>query len=320
VLQQWAIFFGSIAFIGLVVLLVLTFYIKLPYRLWLFTHKFLGLAFFIAGLHVLFITSDTSVNGPLKYYILGFTAIGLIAFIYRTLLGNILIRKYPYHVDHVAVVAGNVAQITLSPVKMPMSYKPGQFVFIRFLYSGVNGITTEWHPFSISSNPKGNHVQLSVKALGDYTSSLVNLKPGAIAEIEGAYGKFSYTNFKNKNQIWIAGGIGISPFLSMAQNLLNDDFYQVDLYYSVKTNSELVDYQKLAEISQLSKTHFRLIPYVSDKHGRLTIDTVEYYSGNLVGKEIFICGPPGMMKGLRSQLKSKGVPPSVVHTEEFEMS
>ena len=67
VLQQWAIFFGIVAFLGMVILLIFTFFIKLPYRVWLATHKFLGFAFFLAGLHVLFISSDTSRNGALKY-------------------------------------------------------------------------------------------------------------------------------------------------------------------------------------------------------------------------------------------------------------
>ena len=52
-----------------------------------------------------------------------------------------------------------------------------------------------------------------MKALGDYTQSLKNLKPGTIAEIEGAFGKFSYTHYGDSPQIWIAGGIGVTPFL-----------------------------------------------------------------------------------------------------------
>lgn len=320
VLQQWAILFGTIAFIGMVILLILTFYIKLPYKLWLFTHKFLGLAFFIAGLHVLFVSSDTSINGPLKYYILGATAIGLAAYIYRTLLGNILIRRYRYRVDGVKMAGGGVVQIALNPLNIPFTYKPGQFVFVRFLNTGAHGITTEWHPFSISSTPQDPYIELSIKALGDYTTTLGNIRPGAIAEVEDAYGRFSYTNFQNKNQIWIAGGIGITPFLSMARNLLADTYFQIDLYYCVKNASELIEPSKLAEVAQLSQNRFRVIPYITKTEGVLTADIIESKSGSLVGKEIFICGPPPMMKALKSQLRKKGIPPSVIHSEEFAMT
>ena len=320
VLQQWAILFGSIALFGMVILLVLTFFVKLPYRLWLFTHKFLGLAFFFAGLHVIFISSDTSQSPTLKWYLIIMCAIGIIAFVYKTLLGRILIRKYQYYVDTVEVVGGSVTQLVMSPVKQRMMYKPGQFVFIRFLFSGVDDITTEWHPFSVSSSPKDDFLRLSVKALGDYTGALVNLKHGAIAEIEGAYGKFSYTNYSNYQQIWVAGGIGVTPFLSMARSLPTDNPYKIDLYYSVKTRSELIDVDVLAEISQLQGDNFRIIPFVAVESGFITADFVSKTSNGLKGKEIFICGPPGMMKAMRQQMKVLGVSNANIHSEEFSMS
>lgn len=320
VLQQWAILFGSIALFGMVILLVLTFFVKLPYRVWLFTHKFLGLAFFFAGLHVIFISSDTSQSPTLKWYLIIMCAIGIIAFIYKTLLGRILIRKYQYYVDTVEVVGGSVTQLVMSPVKQRMMYKPGQFVFIRFLFSGVDDITTEWHPFSVSSSPKDDFLRLSVKALGDYTGALVHLKHGAIAEIEGAYGKFSYTNYSNYQQIWVAGGIGVTPFLSMARSLPTDNPYKVDLYYSVKTRSELIDVDVLAEISQIQGEKFRVIPFVAVESGFITADFVSKTSEGIKDKEIFICGPPGMMKAMRQQMKDLGVPNANIHSEEFSMS
>lgn len=318
-LEQWAIFLGIIAFWGMVGLLLVTFFVKLPYRVWLFTHKFLGVAFFLAGLHVLFITSDTSTHAGMKYFMLTISAIGIIAYVYRTLVGRILIRKYEYTVDDVRVVAGNVTQLRMRPVKEHMMYKPGQFVFIRFRNAGMK-LSREWHPFSISSGTKDGYLQLSVKGLGDYTNSLIQIKPGAIADIEGAYGRFTYTNTKNPNQIWVAGGIGITPFLSMARSL-PDSGFRIDLYYSVKTASELIDWQDLHDIASAKNGNFRVIPYVGDKQqGHLGVDYIETTSGGIKGKDIFMCGPPPMMQSLRKQFKQKGVPGTSLHSEEFAMS
>jgi len=323
VLSQWAIFFGIIAFWGMVGLLLVTFFIKIPYRVWLFTHKFLGAAFFLAGLHILFITSDTTINGPLKYYIFCISVLGLIAFFYRLFMGNILIRHYRYFVHEVYLTPGNVTHLIMYPVsqKERMSYKPGQFIFVRFLDSTVKSrVTKEWHPFSISSSPGDDYLRLSVKGLGDYTNALPEIRTGCIAEIEGAYGRFSYTNIKNMNQIWVAGGIGITPFLSMAKSLPKDG-YTIDLYYSVKTSSELIDWNNLAEIAELNKKHFRVIPYIGDQQtGHLDVNYIEKTSGGLKGKDIFICGPPPMMKSMRDQLKQKSVPGTKIHTEEFGMA
>jgi len=320
VVEQWAIFFGFLAFWAMVILLLVTFFIRLPYRVWLFSHKFLGLAFFIASLHVLFIASDTSTHNGIKYYILFISFLGLAAFVYRTLLGNIFIRHYDYSVDEVKIVAGNVTQLNMSPVKDRISFKPGQFVFIKFSNSGTI-LSKEWHPFSVSSGDKDGRLQLSVKGLGDYTNMLANIKPGAKAEIEGAYGRFSYNNFNNRNQIWVAGGIGVTPFISMAKSLPDVSDYKIDLYYSVKTTSELIDWDSLAGISVAQRNNFRVMPYVGDQtKEHLSADFIERNSGDLHGKDIFICGPPPMMTALRKQFKAKGVPGARIHSEEFGMS
>lgn len=308
---------GIIAFVGMVVLLFITFFIKLPYRIWLFTHKFLGVAFAIAGLHILLINSTTANSGFLKFYMLAFVVTGLIAYCYRTLLGSILVRHYNYHVDQVNVVGQGVVELVMHPVGRPMSYQPGQFIFIRFRYSGDDQITSEAHPFSISSSPKDDYLRIDAKALGDYTTSLMKLKPGAIAEVEGAYGRFSYQNYPSQRQIWIAGGIGITPFLSMAKSL-GPNSPAVDLYYSVKTTSEFVHFEALSElIPQLG--HFHCVPWVADTRGLLTAAAITGMSGDLREADIFICGPPPMMAALKTQFRALGVPKRRLHTEEFRM-
>ncbi len=319
VLQQWATMLGSIAFWGMVGLLLVTFFIKLPYRLWLFTHKFLGLAFFIGGLHVLFINSDTSTNPALKWYILSLTAIGIIAFVYKTLVGNIFIRRYKYIIEDVKTVAGNVTQVRMKPPSHMLSFTAGQFIFVRFHQPG-SPVSREWHPFTISSSPKDELLEISVKSLGDYTKTLAALSPGTVAEVEGAYGRFGYRNFSSRDQIWIAGGIGITPFLSMIKDLPAQG-HKVDLYYAVKTESELIDWDKLGQHAGARFKEVRVIPFIGDKQqGHLDMSFIEQTSGALKGKDFFICGPPPMMQGLRKQLHDRGIPGTSIHTEEFGMS
>ncbi|MFZ1801904.1 MAG: ferric reductase-like transmembrane domain-containing protein [Candidatus Saccharimonas aalborgensis] len=319
VLQQWAIFFGIIAFWGMVALLLITFFIKLPYRLWLFTHRFLGVAFAISALHILFISSDVAKLPGLRWYMLAIVIIGTAAFVYKSLLGRILIRRYRYIVRDVTVVAGNVVQIKLEPVGQPISYKPGQFVFMRFIGAG-SGISKEWHPFSISSNPKDSALEISIKGLGDYTNKLTALKAGTHADIEGAYGRFSYVNYKNTQQIWIAGGIGITPFLSMSKDIVGSDAH-ADLYYSVKTESELINWDMLSEQAVGAPHNLRIIPFIGDKQpSYLSVDFIAENSGGLEGKDFYICGPPPMMQSLKKQLRARGVPATSIHSEEFGMS
>ncbi len=319
VLQQWAIFFGIIAFWGMVGLLLVTFFIIIPYRLWLISHKFLGVAFVISALHIIFINSDTSASGAMKTYMLVMIGIGVAAFIYRTLAGNILIKHFTYQVREVNIPAQNVVQITLDALGKGMPYKPGQFVFIRFRHAGGD-ISREWHPFSISSSPRESGLQLSIKALGDYTSRLSAIQVGTIADIEGAYGRFSYVNHRNRNQIWIAGGIGISPFLSMVKDMPESGMH-VDLYYSVRNESELIDWSLLYNSAMRMPDALRVIPFISEREtGFLDVPYIIEKSGDIVGKDFYICGPPAMMASIKKQLRAQGVPGASIHSEEFAMS
>jgi predicted ferric reductase len=134
---------------------------------------------------------------------------------------------------------------------------------------------------------------------------------GTEAEIEGPFGKFS-NPLQDKAQIWIAGGIGITPFLSMARSLTGSE-PQIDLYYCFKEQSEAVFVE---ELHHLAKIHhnFRVIPFCSSTQGRIDVSFLEKESKGLNGKEIFICGPITMIHSLSSSLNKQHV-----HMEEFEL-
>lgn len=310
---------GIIAFIGMVVLLFITFFAHLPYRLWLFTHRFLGVAFAFAGVHVLFISSDVSRHPWLFAYYAGWLLVGIGCFVYRSILGNVFVKRAPYHVDKVYIVDDSTVAVEMSPIQKPIQFTPGQFVFIRFKWSTADGIIEETHPFSIASAPGEKTLRLFMKALGDYTTSLKHLKEGTVAEIEGAFGKFSYTYFGDTPQLWIAGGIGITPFLSMARSYTAQS-PAVDLFYSVVKREELLDQAALADFLPQHYSQFHYHPYiVNEQPTFLNAQYIVDQTGPVAGKEIFLCGPPPMMKALRAQFRAMGVPNYKIHSEEFTM-
>jgi predicted ferric reductase len=297
---------GIIAFVGMVVLLILTFFVKLPYRIWLYTHRFLGVAFAFSIMHVFLIKSDTSQSIFLKYYMITIGIIGLAAFLYRTVFGKMFIRKAFYQIDKIEV-NGPMTAMELKPTGKPIAFEPGQFVFISF--KSDDGITDEVHPFSIASGKNEDRLRLYIKALGDFTSTVSFLKPGTIAEVEGAFGKFSPARYGVAPQVWIAGGIGITPFLSMARSLA-DLPQQIYLIYSVNKTSELVETDLLKNYLPENYKNFKFIPYVAEEQGGkfLTVDYIKEAVDGFVGKQVFVCGPPA------------GVKNRDIHSEEFSMS
>ena len=309
---EMSITFGMIALLFMILLLYFTFFTNFRYRTWKVTHKFLGIAFFFAILHTFFVPSDVSLYLPMKIYMGFLVLLGILVFIYRTLFGKIFVPKFFYIVEKVNQLNEKVVEIIMFPQTEKLNFLPGQFIFLSFK---GKGITREIHPFSISSGRFDNKLSVIVKNLGDYTAKLKNLRAGSMAIIEGPYGKFSYLNSCNNDQVWIAGGIGITPFLSMARSFRNNNF-KIDLYYCSQTKDELVFFEELSNISN-NKTNFRLVPFCADVKGHINIKTINNFSGDIKGKDFFLCGPPAMMRSLRSQLLVNGVARKNIHSEEF---
>lgn len=327
---DWAVNYGFVAFTGMVFLLILTFFVKLPYQLWLFTHKFLGLAFLFGGLHVMLIPSDTSSDTFMRWYILGMAVIGIAAFTYRTLLSRIFVRREEYIVKRVENPADKVVHIVLQPSQKIISYQPGQFIFISFKQ---DGISSEAHPFSISSAPSTDfrdpdsiELTVTVKALGDYTSKLMKLKPGTVAQVEGAFGRFTNTRYPEPKQIWIAGGIGVTPFLSMAKSLVKQQkkrkqTYEIHMFYVVRNLSELVEHDILQQLADVKGLKFHYYTYISDYQKRMiSADYISNAVGGLEKSDIFICGPPPMMTSMKHQFIDFQVKKRKIHTEEFSIT
>jgi predicted ferric reductase len=200
----------------------------------------------------------------------------------------------------------------MSPLSEKLVFKAGQFIFISF---EQRGFSAESHPFSIVSSESDHDITLGIKALGDFTKKLSALKRGTIAKIEGPFGVFSYKGAVNKNQIWIAGGIGITPFISMAKTI-QDSEYNVDIYYCVNDKNEAIFADELDTISRNNRS-IRFIPWISKEKGYINTQSMSQLSGNLVDKDYFLCGPPAMMKSMRKQLEKINIPENHIHSEEF---
>lgn len=309
--------FGIIALMGMMLLMVITLFVKLLYQNWKVSHKFFGLVFFFAGLHSFLIPSDISRSDLLRTYMLLLALGGMAAAIRRSLMKKTLVKKLKYAIENVRRLNENVIEIEMSPEGERLEFSPGQFIFISFYSSEV---TSESHPFSISSSPYEKNLKITVKALGDYTSLLQNIKTGSMAEIEGPFGKFFSGNLTDSNQIWIAGGIGITPFLSMARSIkILKPNHGIDLYYCVADKNEAVFLKELENI-KTENGSFNLIPFYSKiRQYRISAEFIKKTSDGLDSKEIFLCGPPPMMAGLKKQFLNLNIPATNIHFEKFNL-
>jgi len=306
--SYWSVNFGIIALLGMITLLVMTFYIKMRYNYWKFSHKFMGAVFIIAVLHVFLVRGVASKDYIFAGYY-DYTAvisfIGISCFLYTLLIKNAIWRASVYTIEKIKK-RKNTYEIILKPEKKQISYKSGQFIFVKF---HNRELTKESHPFSVASSE--NKIRIIAKNLGDFTSNMEKLKIGDKVAVEGAYGRFNFG--KKKEQIWIAGGIGITPFIGMAEDLKDR---KADLYYSVKNEDEFIMLDELKDTEKKNK-NFRIIQWVTSKQGHLSAEEIRKRSGEFEGKEFYLCGPAKMKEELKKELRKMGVNENSIFDEEF---
>ncbi len=314
--EYWDINYGIFALALMAVLIILTLHLRPRYDIWKKTHKLFGIVLLFALLHIWMIPSDVASYMPLRFYMIGIAGLGLLAYSYKTLLAWILAPKIKMLVTDVKRLNRDVTEITLKPLSN-FIYQAGQFVFISFEdeYLGQ-----ESHPFSFVSAPSGDQIKIAVKNLGDYTVNAHKIKIGTKAKVEGPFGIFNYQNSYHRNQIWVAGGIGITPFMSMAEDLVikNEDF-NVDLFYAVNEAEDAVYWDKLIALSEKSGGKLKVYLHNFDEKGFLSAEYIGQALGGLNEKDIFICGPPKMMQMLKEQFTSAQIDKRFVHSEEFSL-
>jgi predicted ferric reductase len=250
---------------------------------------------------------------PFVALVLAF-AVGTASYLYTTMLARFVRRTSPYVVETVRRLNGTTVEVVLQPRKKKLAFAAGQFLFVKFKGDKV---LAEPHPFTVSSSPKEDHLRLTIKACGDFTRHLYqHLKPGMLATVEGCYGMFDYKQ-GSQQQIWIAGGIGITPFLSWIRDFTGMLDREIDFYYTVRTREEALFLDEIHAATQQHKS-FRAHPTYSAQDGSLAVEKILATSnGKIADKHIYMCGPFRMTDAFQREFRRLGVPAASIHYEEF---
>ncbi len=248
----------------------------------------------------------------LRWTFLAIGGVGLAFYVYRELLARFFLSLHDYQVARVTPIGSDLTEISLKPLGRPMTFVPGQFAMVYL--EGKDG----WHrhPFTIASSPHEDIVRVTVKALGDYTSNLrETVEAGMPAVIGGPHGRFFHHRGTDR-QVWIAGGVGIAPFLSWVRALDHAPIAQVDLFYSADGAHAFGD-----ELLAAADSHPELRVHLIDTSavGRLTTAQVlSHVDEAPKGLSVFMCGPAPMLRTFQTELARAGVTPRRIHREYFD--
>ena len=188
----WTVFAGVLAFSGLTLAILLTLFARLGHELFVYVQRSFGLVFLGATYHVFTTPGARDDSRALNLYMASLATLGIAAWGYRSVLGNLLVRRRKYRVAAVNRLDEFVTEVALEPRDRPLEHAPGQFLFVNFRepFSAQFPpfFRNQFHPFSITSAPGEPRLRITVKAVGDYTRALRALEPGVDAVVEGPYG------------------------------------------------------------------------------------------------------------------------------------
>ncbi len=209
--------------------------------------------------------------------------------------------------------------------------KPGQFTTIRVM--NEDGTWSEPHPFTISCAPEDPNLRVTIKQSGTFTSKIPEIKPGTQIQCAGPFGAFCRDIDSQEDIVMIAGGVGITPFLSVLRHFRNIKATNtVTLIWCNKTHEDAFCCQELAETAaEINLTIIHVLsrepdvsalpqaPHVSYASGRFTREIIEQHHISPAAS-FYLCGPPAMQDTVLAELKSCGIDPGRVEKEKFSFN
>jgi len=293
---------------------------RLAYETWYYLHLYAYLAVLLAFAHQLAIGAQFTDNRAARVAwtgahlavaacLLGFRVGGPLRLALRHRLRVAAVTREAPGIVSVYVTGRDLASLR---------GEAGQFFRWRFL---THGRWWQAHPFSLSSAPNGRFLRLTVKASGDYTRGLGRLRPGVRVLAEGPYGAFTATLRRRRRVLLLAGGVGVAPLRALLETLPARPG-DVDLIYRASTPDEVLFPRELTGIARARQVavHYVVGPRAG-RHpaGQLAAGRLRSLVPDLRSRDVFVCGPPGMVDTARRELRRAGVPRRRIHAERFDL-
>ncbi len=204
-------------------------------------------------------------------------------------------------------------------------FTSGQFLTVRVQADG----RAHARCYSISSPPSATgYLEISVRRQGLVSGALHARHPvGSVLFVKPPAGRFTYPNKDQKPIVLVAGGVGITPCISMLRHATaTEPLRRVTLLYSVRSENEIPFGRELAEITRLHSqvrveiTVTRPTGPTRYRTGHLGEAMIREAVESPATSHCFLCGPAPMVEAARAGLMAVGVPKAQIHDEVFLMS
>jgi predicted ferric reductase len=227
-----------------------------------------------------------------------------------------IIKKYPAKVLRIQNSIEGVYTLELESLGKPFKYDAGQFLHLAIDEYDPSVQWPDSRCFSMQSAPSEVLIRITYAAKGQFTKRMEQeLKQGKEVTLKLPYGDLFTQEHNKKNTVFIAGGTGITPFLSLFTDSSFANYHHPVLYAGFRTEYMNL-YQNELEIARKINPGLDVHLVYQDKEGILDIEKI--LNENTAESSFFISGPPVMIKKFKQTLISKGVPERNVLTDDWE--
>jgi predicted ferric reductase len=299
--------------------------IGLPYDAWRVAHVVLAVAAVAFAIGHVEGVGYYVASPPARLLWAVIVSTWLAVLLYVRLLKPWLLHRRPYRVASVTQERGSSWTVAVEPLgHSGFAFEPGQFSWLTLRHSPF---AMREHPFSMSSAPQvGGRLEFTVKELGDFTRTVGQIAPGETAYVDGPYGAFSVDRYRARRYVFIGGGIGMAPVMSMLRALAARGDRRPHLLFMANSVWERATFReavaRLEERLDLSVVHVLETPPQgwTGETGYLTQEILDRHLPVERGAlEYFICGPKPMIEAVERALYGLGVPLGRFHSELFDL-
>ena len=326
--RVWAGTVATVALLAMVPLAVSRRRRRPRYEGWRLLHVGLANVVLVASaLHVWWLR-DLTEYGPGAIWFTVLAGVMVLLTGYRWVWRPLRARRNRYIVDEVRVESASAVTVVLHPVgHSGMNFRPGQFAWLKI---GDSPFVFEEHPFTIASAAtRPWRKEFTVKALGDFSEILAGLKPGRTVHLDGPHGSFTLDGLPSKGFVFLAGGVGVTPMLSMLRTLADRrDRRPVVLIVAGRTADDLLHRADTEQLDQRLDLH---LVEVLEEPPQEWGGEVGWLNEQILDQampghpersdlDYFICGPGPMVAASSQILHDEwGVPSRRIHTELFDV-
>jgi len=318
-LAETSVAFAKPAFLALVAVIVISaikrvprLRAELPWEWWRVTHWLVAPIFLVLTFHQFFVKAPFESTSAIRIWLAFAAILGVSGLIWAAMAP--WLRKRQYEVSAINKLP-DATHIIARPLGRPIRAREGQFAFVSAAKAGLRGP----HPFTLSKLGADGTIEFCIQPAGDFTKRIRDvLQPGDTLQIEGGYGRFDFQRGGQK-QIWLAGGIGITPFIAMAEAYARSPGdRQVVLIHAVRSSDLGIGAGRFQQIANMH-SGFTFLLHDSATQGRLDAAKIAaQLPFSHQDAELFFCGPKVLRRAITSQWGKTGETPKPVHFEEFE--